>query len=108
MDKVGEVLEEGGIALIPTFALGRSQEILLILLERGFEGDIYMDGMALTATDILMQHPGFLKDANKLEKAVERVNKIFQWRQRRKVIKDPSAIISPAGMLGGGSSVFYM
>nr|NIM46155.1 MBL fold metallo-hydrolase [Nitrososphaeria archaeon]NIN53477.1 MBL fold metallo-hydrolase [Nitrososphaeria archaeon]NIQ33994.1 MBL fold metallo-hydrolase [Nitrososphaeria archaeon] len=108
VDKVGEVLEVGGIALIPTFALGRSQEILLILLERGFEGDIYMDGMALTATDILMQHPGFLKDASKLEKAMERVNKIFQWRQRRKVIKDPCAIISPAGMMGGGSSVFYM
>ena len=29
------------------------------------------------------------------------------WNQRRRIVETPSVIIAPAGMLSGGSSVFY-
>lgn len=107
-EKIRGVLEDGGIALIPTFAIGRSQEILLMLVDRGFDHEIFMDGMAVTASDILIRHPTFLRDAHKLERALRKVNKIYEWKQRRRVVRDPCVIIAPAGMLSGGAAVFYM
>ncbi len=108
VEKVEEVVQGGGVALIPAFAIGRSQEILMILARHGFDGNIYMDGMANTATQIFMKHPGFLKDPKEMEKALERVKRVYNWKQRRRIVNDPCAIIAPAGMLGGGSAVYYM
>ncbi len=108
VEKVEEVVEDGGVALIPAFAIGRSQEILMILTKHGFDGNIYMDGMAITATRIFMNHRDFLKNPQDLERALDRVNKVNNWKQRKRIINDPCAIIAPAGMLGGGSAVYYM
>ena len=108
VEKVREVVEGGGVAFIPTFAIARSQEIAMILVENGFKGDIYMDGMALTATKIFLDHKPFLKDPHSLEYAMKRVIEVVNWKQRKKVGEKPCAIISPAGMLGGGAAVYYM
>lgn len=108
VESVTEVVENKGVALIPAFAVGRSQEILLILHERGFKHTIYMDGMAVQASEICLRHPEYVKDAHKLEKALNRVEIVSKWRQRKKIVKEPCAIIAPAGMLGGGTVVFYL
>jgi len=108
IDKASEVVENGGIALVPAFAIGRSQEILLILYHRKFKHKITMDGMALDATKILLNNPIFLKDHKALKKAFSRIKKVVRWRERKKVIKDPGLIIAPAGMLGGGAAVYYI
>ncbi|OYT30342.1 MAG: hypothetical protein B6U95_00810 [Thermofilum sp. ex4484_82] len=42
------------------------------------------------------------------EEAFKRVKFISGWQMRKRAIKRPSIIISPAGMLKGGASVFYM
>jgi putative mRNA 3-end processing factor len=108
VEKVTEVVEGGGVAFIPTFAIARSQEIAMILVKNGFEENIYMDGMALTATKIFLNHSSFLKDPRGLEYAMERVTEVDNWKQRKRVVEKPCAIIAPAGMLGGGSAVYYM
>ncbi|MFH0801130.1 MAG: transketolase [bacterium] len=61
-DVVLEVVEKNGCLLIPSFAVGRSQEILYIIRELEDKGKIpvlpvYMDSpMAIDATEIFMQH----------------------------------------------------
>jgi putative mRNA 3-end processing factor len=67
-----------------------------------------MDGMALDATEILGNHPGSLKDEELFKRTVKKTKWINNWNDRRKVVKTPSVMISPAGMLKGGAAMFYM
>ncbi len=110
IERIEEIVDNGGVALIPAFALGRSQEVLLILYQRGFKGLISIDGMAITATNILLEgeNKDYLKDATALKKAFRKANKIKKWKERKRIVKEPGVIIAPAGMLGGGAVVFYM
>ena len=108
VESVTEVVENKGVALIPAFAVGRSQEILMILVENGFKHKICIDGMAVEATKIILEHPEYLRDAKKLQRAFRKAEIIERWRQRKSIIKEPCAIIAPAGMLGGGAAVFYL
>lgn len=107
IDFANEIIEDGGTVLIPAFAVGRAQELAEIFYTYSFKHDIYMDGMALKVNDILLNNPQFLKDPEFLRKALGRINYVNTWEERRKIAKEPVAIISPAGMLMGGASVFY-
>jgi putative mRNA 3-end processing factor len=63
--------------------------------------------MALKANQIMSRHPAFLKDPEMFKKAIGEAEWISGWNRRKKVVHHPAVIISPAGMLGGGSAVFY-
>lgn len=108
VERVTEVVENNGVVLVPSFAVGRSQEILLILKQRGFKHRIVMDGMALEVTELLLRNRDFLKSPKSLKKAYSKVKKVRRWKDRKRVVKEPGVIIAPAGMLGGGSAVFYI
>ncbi len=108
VEKVNEVVENNGVVLVPSFAVGRSQEILLILKQRGFQHKIVMDGMALEITELLLKNKDFIKNPKSLKRAYGKVKKVRRWKERKKVVKEPGVIIAPAGMLGGGSAVFYI
>lgn len=107
IDFANEVVERGGTMLIPSFSVGRAQEVAMIFYKYRFKHKIYMDGMALKANEILLENPEFLRDAMALERALKRVEFVETWGQRRRAVKEPAVIISPAGMLVGGASVFY-
>jgi putative mRNA 3-end processing factor len=102
-----EVVERGGTLLIPSFSVGRAQEIAMIFYSYNFPYKVYMDGMALKANEIIMEDPEFVRDPKKLEAALNKVEYVESWGKRRRAVKEPSVIISPAGMLVGGASVFY-
>jgi putative mRNA 3-end processing factor len=102
-----EVVERGGILLVPAFSVGRAQEIAMTLVKNGFRHPIAMDGMALKVNGILMRYQEYLKDATALRRMLESIEEVTSWTQRRRLVKRPGVIISPAGMLVGGSSIFY-
>jgi putative mRNA 3-end processing factor len=102
-----EVVERGGILLVPAFAVGRAQEIACVLRSNNFRHTVAMDGMALKTNEILFRHQEYLKDPELFRKAMESIEVVTGWPQRKKLIKTPCVIISPAGMLAGGASVFY-
>ncbi len=103
-----EVIERGGTLFIPAFSVERAQEIACVLKTYEFPHKIVMDGMALKANEIMIRHPTFLKDPEIFKKAIGEAEWISGWSRRKKVVKEPCAIISPAGMLVGGSAVFYL
>jgi len=107
IDFSNEIIEDGGTVLVPAFAVGRAQELAEIFYSYNFKHDIYMDGMALTVNEILLNNPQFLRDPELLRKTLGRLNYVNGWEERRKIVKEPAVIISPAGMLMGGASVFY-
>lgn len=105
---VEETISNGGVSLISSFAIGRSQEILLILHDRGFDYPVYMDGMAKKATTIINKHRKLLKDPNEIDEALKNVKYVTDNQMRSKIIKQPCAIITTSGMLNGGPVVNYI
>jgi len=106
-DFAGEVVERGGILLVPAFSVGRAQEIAMTLVKQGFRHPIAMDGMALKVNGILLRYQEYLRDPTALRRTLETVEEVTSWTQRRRLTKKPGVIISPAGMLVGGASIFY-
>ncbi|HEY6534334.1 MAG TPA: MBL fold metallo-hydrolase [Candidatus Nitrosocosmicus sp.] len=103
-----EVIDRKGILFIPAFSVERAQEIACVLKAYNFPHKISMDGMALKASEIMLRHPRFLRDPEVFKKSIEEVENITSWNKRRNVVRSPGVIISPAGMLVGGSAVFYL
>ena len=103
-----EVVERGGTVLVPAFGVGRAQEIACVLAANHFEYPVVLDGMAREASRIIMNYKEFLRDQRLFMNAIHSLDWVDGWRDRRRAVKDPGVIISPAGMLKGGPSQFYV
>jgi putative mRNA 3-end processing factor len=103
-----EVVEKGGTVLVPSFGVGRAQEMACVLAANHFEYPIVLDGMAREASRIIMNYKEFLKDQRLFMNAMHSLDWVEGWRDRRKALKSPGVIISPAGMLKGGPAAFYI
>ena len=67
IERIRETHDRGGKVVIPAFAVGRSQELMLVLEEAMREDrlptmPIYLDGMIREATAIHTAYPEFLRD----------------------------------------------
>ncbi len=103
-----DIVERGGTVLVPAFGVGRSQEIACVLAAHHFEYPVIIDGMIRGANSIMMKHGQFLRDSKLLNDALHSAHWIEGWRDRRKAAKNQGVIISTAGMLKGGPSIFYI
>jgi len=103
-----QVVEDGGTVLVPAFGVGRSQEIICMLADHNFSYPVYVDGMALEAIRMLEEFPNSLRDGERFKSAMRQAEQITNWNTRRHAARTPGVIVSPAGMLKGGASVFYM
>lgn len=103
-----EVVEGGGTVLVPAFGVGRSQEIICMLADHNFSYPVFVDGMALDAIRMLEEHPNSLRNQELFTRAMRQAEKITNWHTRRHAARTAGVIISPAGMLKGGASVFYI
>ena len=114
-------LERGGKILIPVFAVGRAQELMIVLdeyIRHGIinEVPIYIDGMIWEATAIHTARPEYLsKDLRDQIFHMGRnpfisdvFHKVNGMEERRDIVEgDPAIILSTSGMLTGGNSVEY-
>jgi putative mRNA 3-end processing factor len=107
VDYANEVVERGGVLLAPAFSVGRAQELAMTLYRHGFKHPIGMDGMALKVNEIIMRYQEYIRDPALFRRTMESMQHITGWGQRRDFITRPGVIISPAGMLVGGASIFY-
>ena len=123
LEIVSRTQERGGKTLIPVFAVGRSQEVMLVLeaairKEKISELPIYLDGMIWEATALHSAYPEYLN--NNLR------NKIFQtganpfqaeifakvdsqdMRQEICSSESPCIVLATSGMLNGGPVMEYL
>lgn len=103
-----DVIERGGTLFIPAFSVERAQEIACVLKASNFKHRISMDGMALKANEIMLRNPSFLRDPDGFKKIITEVEWVKGWHRRKNLVKEPGVIISPAGMLVGGTALFYL
>ncbi len=112
----------GGKLIVPVFAVGRSQEVMLVLEERMREGKIpkvpvYLDGMIFEATAIHTAYPEFLNsqlrtqifqqgDNPFLSDVFHRVDS-SQMRVSLLDSKEPCIILATSGMMSGGPVMEY-
>ena len=95
-------VDNGGSVLIPAFAVGRSQEIVMMLSKRNFKVPIYLDGMGKKVTNLFLKEHKFLRDGNALRKAVEKVELIKDYKHRKRIIDEQAIIVTTSGMMDGG------
>ncbi len=105
VEAVIDTLDIGGHAIIPAFAVGRTQEVLMILEKYGITP--YVDGMGKEVGKILEKYPEYVRNAKSLRKALRKAIPV-QWRKREDVLEEPSVIVTTAGMLNGGPALFYI
>ncbi|PSQ11564.1 MBL fold metallo-hydrolase, partial [Halobacteriales archaeon QS_7_69_60] len=68
VESVRSTLWEGGTVVVPAFAIGRTQEMMLICAANDI--DCYVDGMGVEVTRRLRRHPEFLRDGDAMARAV--------------------------------------
>ena len=105
---VKDTLRRGGTVIVPVFALGRSQEMLLMLAKENLNVPIFFDGMANVATDIILDTPESVRDAGALKKAINKARHVRGSQDRMDALKQQSIIVTTSGMLTGGPVVFYL
>lgn len=108
VDEVRQTLDNGGTALIPTFAVGRAQELLVILHKSKLTDYVFIDGMARKATQIAMRYPEFIRNSGLLQDAIKKIMWIGSEQHRGHAVSGPGIILTTAGMLNGGPVLNYI
>ena len=65
LDKIEDVVRRGGTAIMPAFAVSRSQELALVLRKSGY--NIWFDGMGRKVSKIFLKYPKFLRSPENLK-----------------------------------------
>jgi len=104
---IKKIIDSGGSVLIPSFALGRAQEILGIIAEENFDVPLYLDGMGQKVSNVYLQYPNYFKEAYNLRQAMNKVIKVKTQKQREELVKKQAIIVTTAGMVEGGPVLYY-
>jgi putative mRNA 3-end processing factor len=117
IEEIKKVIKRGGSVIIPTFALGRSQE-LLINLGKLFEDPefkkvpLYFDGMSTKITNLLLKStPKYVKNIKELSRMFFKKAKIVKSQKQRNEVASnnmPKIILTTSGMVQGGPVLHYI
>ena len=106
LNKIDEVVSRGGIAVLPAFAVSRSQELAMVLSNSGF--NVWFDGMGRKVAKIFLKFPRYLRNPEKLKKAINKVNLVHSDQGRKLALKKADVILTSSGMMEGGPVLSYM
>lgn len=120
---VQETVARGGTVLIPAFAVGRSQEVMLVLEEAIRKGEIdnvpvYLDGMIWEATAIHTTYPEYLNSDLRTMIFHKGMNpfladcfeQVDSQKKRQELLTNrvPGVVLATSGMLNGGPIMEYL
>jgi KH/beta-lactamase-domain protein len=119
---INQTVRRRGKVLIPSLAVGRAQELMIVLdrylrTKQIEETPVYLDGMISEATAIHTCHPEYL--SSELQDMIFNAGRnpfLSEWfvqvessRAREEILNSdaPCVVMATSGMLTGGSSVEY-
>ena len=123
VDTVRETVRNDGTVVIPAFAVGRSQELMLVLADAMRTGElptvpVYLDGMIREATAIHTAYPEYLRDGLRERILYEDENPFLAEQfehidggsEQREAIAsgEPAIVLSTSGMVTGGPIFFWL
>ena len=106
LEDVEEIVSRGGQVIIPAFAVGRTQEMMLMLAGRGYE--VWVDGMGKGISFIYLDNPDYIRSGSKLKKAIKGVSMVKGRKDRELASKEADVIITTSGMMDGGPVLYYV
>ncbi len=102
--QVRSIIDSGGRVLVPSFALGRAQEVALIMAQHLPQVPVYVDGLARSVSRVYEEHDG----------ADGRAMRIFAGNVRavrnggvELRSKTPAVIVATSGMLTAGPAISW-
>ena len=122
-DMLKRTLDKQGRILVPVFAVGRSQEVMLVLEdlmrnEQIPQVPIYLDGMIWEATAIHTAYPEFLNSSLRTQIFQQKenpflseiFNRVDSMEMRERIADDhePCIVLATAGMMNGGPVLEYL
>ncbi len=123
IEAIAAVVKAGGNVLIPAFALGRAQEIILAIrtsnLFHQLKIPVYIDGLVRAVTDVFRDNLELLPTSvqnllkqNGIEPfcdptGIPPIIAIASPKERPLAMAKPGVIVASSGMLTGGASVYY-
>jgi predicted metal-dependent RNase len=117
---INQTLKGGGHVLIPSFAVGRAQEVLLALddyMRSGIiiQAKIYVDGMIGKAMKIYRHNAYYANDDIKKRILMSEDDPFHspnfhtpKSKTKEDVLSEPSIIVTTSGMLSGGPVLSYL
>ena len=117
-----KIVGRGGKLIVPGFAVGRSQEVMLVLEERMRLGRIprvpvYLDGMIIEATAIHTAYPEYLNSQLRTQIFQQGDNpflsdvfhRVDSGTMRRSILdaKEACIVLATSGMMSGGPVMEY-
>ncbi|MDO9536945.1 MAG: MBL fold metallo-hydrolase [Thermoplasmata archaeon] len=106
LNKTKEVVERGGLAIVPAFAVGRTQEMMMTLMNSGL--NVVMDGMGSAVSRHYLNMPQYLRSPERLADAVAQIKAVRNPGDRKTVAKNADVIITTSGMVDGGPVLNYI
>ncbi|MDQ3234522.1 MAG: MBL fold metallo-hydrolase [Pseudobdellovibrionaceae bacterium] len=120
IQRIADVMERKGRVLIPAFAIGRAQEVLL-LLKRAMqqrlipEVPVFVDGMVRAVCGVYSKHERYVSRHLRHEIRTaghpffnDLIRPVESAKDREGILDtSPCIIVSSSGMLNGGPSAFY-
>lgn len=115
---VNKTIDNGGILLIPAFAIERTQEVIYLLSQLrkekaiGEKIPIYLDSpMGINATEILLAYSDWTKLSEKTCREMSNTVKLIQNAEESKsIVRDnsPKIVLAGSGMIEGGRILHYL
>jgi predicted metal-dependent RNase len=120
LGQIREVIGRGGRVLIPAFAVGRAQEVLLILKRAQRNGTlpevpVFVDGMVRAVCGVYGSHEPYVSRylVHEIRRSphafyTDTIQPVARPDDRQRVLTTaPSIIVASSGMLSGGPSLAY-
>jgi KH/beta-lactamase-domain protein len=123
IETIKKTLDRGGNVLIPTFAVGRAQELVILLEKKWREGvfkdydfKVYFDGMIWDINAIHTAYPEYLNKELKKRISEEKDNpfqseifkRVGSAMERQEIIEDNgNVVLTTSGMMNGGPVIEY-
>ncbi len=120
MEVIKSTVKNGGKVIVPLFAVGRAQEMQMVLEnymmnkpEYKLDVPVYLDGMILEASAMHTAYPEYLKESlrnrilNNRSPFESEIFEIIKGEREEIFDKGPGVILASGGMMNGGASVEY-
>ena len=114
---VHRAVDRGGVVLIPSFAVGRAQLLMLLIARLEAAGRIpalpvYLDSpMAIDATELLLRFRAEHRLTDADVSAIHRLARAVRTAEQSKALgrlREPAIIVSASGMATGGRVVHHL
>lgn len=109
--KIKDVLADNGQVVIAAFAVGRIQELVMLLAKSEIKAKIFVDGMGNKINKLILESAknfNDIKDYKLFKKALSKVKVIRNKSDREYAISQKGVVLTTSGMITGGPILGYI